>query len=77
VTSMSRIRRVDTSRYSVTISRDLEMAAIKNRPGPPLRIDGLTVGFVNMTRDAPHRGELHSDGDELLYVIFWPGRRYR
>ena len=66
---MSTIRRVDTSRYSVTISRDLEMAAIKNRPGPPVRIDGLTVGFLNMTRDAPHRGELHSDGDELLYVI--------
>ena len=63
---MGKITRVDTSRYSVTISRDLQMAAIKNRPGPPVRIDGLTVGFVNMTRDAPHRGELHSNGDELL-----------
>jgi mannose-6-phosphate isomerase-like protein (cupin superfamily) len=66
---MGKITRVDTSRYSVTISRDLRMAAIKNRPGPPVRIDGLTVGFVNMTDDAPHRGELHSNGDELLYVI--------
>ena len=37
------------------------MAAIKNRPGPPVHIKGLTVVFVNMTGDAPHGGELHSD----------------
>lgn len=67
---MGKIKRVDTSRYSVSISRDLQMAPIENRATrQPVRIDGLTVGIANATRDAPHGGELHTDGDELLYVI--------
>jgi quercetin dioxygenase-like cupin family protein len=36
--------------------------------GPP-RIDGYTVGAPLMTRNAPHEGEMHPDGDELLYLI--------
>ena len=36
---------------------------------PPVRIDGFTVGAPLMERSAPHRGELHPDGDELLYLI--------
>ena len=30
---------------------------------------GVVTGAPTMTRDAPHGGELHPDGDELLYVI--------
>ena len=30
---------------------------------------GVVIGAPTMTRDAPHGGELHPDGDELLYVI--------
>jgi hypothetical protein len=66
---MGRIRSIDTSRCSVAISRDLQMAPIENRPGPPVRTDGLTVGIAHMTHDAPHDGELHPDGDELIYII--------
>jgi mannose-6-phosphate isomerase-like protein (cupin superfamily) len=66
---MAKLRLIDTSRYSVTISRELQMAPVENRPGPPVRIDGLTVGIVNATHDTPHGGERHSDGDEMLYVI--------
>jgi mannose-6-phosphate isomerase-like protein (cupin superfamily) len=36
---------------------------------PPVRVDGFTVGAPHMSGDAPHRGELHPDGDELLYLI--------
>jgi quercetin dioxygenase-like cupin family protein len=36
---------------------------------PPVRVDGFTVGAPHMERSAPHRGELHPDGDELLYLI--------
>jgi mannose-6-phosphate isomerase-like protein (cupin superfamily) len=36
--------------------------------GPP-RIDGYTVGAPFMTADAPHNGEMHPDGDELLYLV--------
>jgi mannose-6-phosphate isomerase-like protein (cupin superfamily) len=36
--------------------------------GPP-RIDGYTVGAPFMTRNPPHQGEMHPDGDELLYLV--------
>ena len=29
----------------------------------------MTIGIVTMSHDAPHRGEVHPDGDEILYVI--------
>ncbi|MGH8260345.1 MAG: cupin domain-containing protein [Steroidobacteraceae bacterium] len=29
----------------------------------------LTVGIVEMSRDAPHGGELHPDGDEFVCVL--------
>jgi quercetin dioxygenase-like cupin family protein len=35
-----------------------------------VRVDGFTVGVVpHMERPPPHRGELHPDGDELLYLV--------
>jgi len=37
--------------------------------GPPLRLDGYTVGAPIVTHDPPHAGEMHPDGDELLYVV--------
>ena len=36
--------------------------------GPP-RVDGYTVGAPFVTQDPPHGGEMHPDGDELLYVV--------
>jgi mannose-6-phosphate isomerase-like protein (cupin superfamily) len=36
---------------------------------PPPRIDGLSIGVAVMERPAPHAGERHMDGDELLHVI--------
>ncbi len=44
-------------------------SAVVEASGPPVRIDGFTVGAPSMTQNAPHRGELHPDGDELLFVI--------
>ena len=37
--------------------------------GPPRRIDGWIVGTPTMSRAAPHGGEMHPDGDELLGVL--------
>jgi mannose-6-phosphate isomerase-like protein (cupin superfamily) len=43
---------------------------VEQEPGrPPQRIDGLTIGAPVVTSDAPHDGEVHPDGDELLYLI--------
>ena len=66
---MSKITPVDVSRYSLDIDRDLSVSTRAHKPGPPERIDGLTVGIVTMVHDAPHGGEVHPDGDEILYVI--------
>ena len=48
---------------------DWSIDALPAQNGPPVRADGMTVGIIDMTTDAPHNGEMHPDGDELLYVI--------
>jgi mannose-6-phosphate isomerase-like protein (cupin superfamily) len=66
---MGRIRVVDSARFSIAISRDLCMSPVEHRPGQPALCDGLMVGIADLSRDPPHGGELHPDGDELIYVI--------
>lgn len=60
---------VDVSRHLFDIHRDLSVTTRAPQPGPPLRIDGMTVGMVTITEDAPHQGEMHPDGDEILFVV--------
>lgn len=59
----------DLSEHVVGLHRNGEARLIESGPGPPRRIDGLSVGAPRMTRNAPHAGEMHPDGDELLFVI--------
>ena len=66
---MNRIIPIDVSRFLFDIRRDLSVTTREQKPGPPLRIDGLTVGIITIEDDAPHRGEVHPDGDEILYVV--------
>ena len=66
---MSQVVSVDASRCSFEIGRNLSVSARERSPGPPERIDGMTVGILTMDHDAPHGGEVHPDGDEILYVI--------
>jgi quercetin dioxygenase-like cupin family protein len=66
---MGKIDRVDVSRFLIDVSRDLSITTRASKPGPPVRIDGMTIGIVTMDHDAPHGGEVHPDGDEVLYVI--------
>jgi quercetin dioxygenase-like cupin family protein len=66
---MTQIVPVDVTRFALDIHRDLSVSPRARKSGPPERIDGMTVGFVSVTRDAPHNGEVHPDGDEILYVL--------
>jgi quercetin dioxygenase-like cupin family protein len=66
---MGKVTKVDTARFSIAISRDLRMSLVEHQPGPPALCDGLMVGIADMARDPPHGGELHPDGDELIYII--------
>lgn len=66
---MKKITAVDASKFSFNIDRNLKLTPMERIAGPPDRMDGMTVGIVTMTENAPHGGEVHPDGDELLYVI--------
>jgi mannose-6-phosphate isomerase-like protein (cupin superfamily) len=66
---MNQIVAIDVARFALDLRRDLSVTPRAIKPGPPERIDGVTVGFVSVTSDAPHKGEVHPDGDEILYVI--------
>jgi mannose-6-phosphate isomerase-like protein (cupin superfamily) len=39
------------------------------RTNGPARIDGYTIGAPMVAGDPPHNGEMHPDGDELLFVV--------
>ncbi len=66
---MNKVISVDASHSSFDIHRDFSVSTRERQAGPPVRIDGVTVGIVTMEHDAPHGGEVHPDGDEILYVI--------
>jgi quercetin dioxygenase-like cupin family protein len=66
---MAKIDPVDVTRFALDIHRDLSVCARARQGGPPERIDGMTVGLVSVTDDGPHNGEVHPDGDEILYVL--------
>jgi len=67
---MKNIIPVDVSKNSFKIGRDLEVSiSVPNmHKGPPTQFDGLNVGIVTMDK-ASNNGEVHLDGDEILYVI--------
>jgi mannose-6-phosphate isomerase-like protein (cupin superfamily) len=51
-------------------ARDRSITIRPAPPGPPRRIDGYTFGAIpNIDGPGPHNGEVHPDGDELLYVV--------
>ncbi|MEN3272290.1 MAG: hypothetical protein V7636_1051 [Actinomycetota bacterium] len=64
-------RVLDLTREVVGISStDHRARVVEQEPRrPPKRIDGYTVGAPMLTGDAPHDGEMHPDGDELLYLV--------
>jgi quercetin dioxygenase-like cupin family protein len=66
---VSHFERINMSGQHIAISRELKMTVHAARRGPEPRTDGLTVGIVEMTRDAPHGGEMHPDGDEFVCVL--------
>jgi len=60
---------IDLASAIVGLHRNGEAHQIESPPGPPPRIDGLTIGAPLMTREPPHAGEMHPDGDELLFLL--------
>ena len=64
-------RRIDLGHEVVGLAvADRRARLVEQEAGrPPKRIDGYTVGAPELTGDAPHDGEVHPDGDELLFLV--------
>ena len=60
---------LDLQNCTLGLHRDGTTSLLEWGSGPPPRIDGYTIGAPRMTQNAPHAGELHPDGDEVLYLI--------
>lgn len=59
----------DASTHVVGLSRNLVASKLPERPDPPIPVNGMTFGVTTMSENAPHGGEMHPDGDEILYLI--------
>ncbi len=55
--------------HTIGINRDLVASKSPARPDPPIPIEGFTFGVATMSENSPHNGEMHADGDEVLYLI--------
>jgi len=61
--------RFDPLTHTIGLGRDLLASKVPERPDPPVPIDGMTFGVATMSENSPHGGEMHPDGDEVLYLI--------
>jgi mannose-6-phosphate isomerase-like protein (cupin superfamily) len=59
----------DPAKETVGLATTGEARFMAHTDGPPLRLDGYTVGAPVITHDPPHAGEMHPDGDEVLFVF--------
>ena len=66
---MSTVRKFDPADKVVGIDQKLAAELYPEQPDPPVPVDGMTFGVATMHENAPHGGEMHPDGDEVLYLI--------
>lgn len=57
------------STHTIGLNRDLLASKVPERPDPPVPVEGMTFGVAAMSENSPHGGEMHPDGDEVLYLI--------
>jgi len=66
---MSKTERFDADTQAVAIDRNLLASIFAARADPAIPVDGYTFGVATMSENSPHDGEMHPDGDEVLYLI--------
>ena len=59
----------DPDTETIGLSRALQARKVPAQPDPPVPVDGITFGVASMAENSPHGGEMHPDGDEILYLI--------
>lgn len=63
------MEKFNPSNQTVAVDRELSATAMPARPDPAVPVDGYTFGVATMTENSPHDGEMHPDGDEVLYLV--------
>lgn len=66
---MTKPIRFDPATHTVGLSGDFTATTMPERPDPPVPFSGVTFGVATMSENSPHAGEMHPDGDEVLYLI--------
>lgn len=66
---MTRVRRVDPKTQVVGVDRRLQAGIHADEHDAAEPVDGVTFGVGIMTENAPHGGERHLAGDEVLYLV--------
>lgn len=67
---MNEARKVDMSTHVIGIDRNLGAEPVVQRGhDSESSLDGMSFGVAIMNANAPHAGERHPDGDELLYLV--------
>ena len=59
----------DPLTHVINLNRDLAASKMREQPDPPVPVEGFTFGVVTMSENSPHGGEMHADGDEVLYLV--------
>ena len=68
---MKNIKSVDVTQSTFKISREFTITeSVPNmHKSKAEQFDGLNVGIITLDKNPPHNGEMHLDGDEILYVM--------
>jgi len=66
---MNKPQRFDPGTRVVGLSHEFEARIIEALEDPGVPVDGATFGVASMSENSPHGGEMHPDGDEVLYLI--------
>ena len=66
---MSRLIKFNPVTHIIGLSHDFAASKLPEQPDPPVPVDGAIFGVATMSENSPHGGEMHPDGDEVLYLI--------
>lgn len=61
--------RFDPATHTIGLDREFCAARMAEQPDPPVPFTGMTFGVAHMAENSSHGGEMHPDGDEVLYLI--------
>ena len=66
---MEKIKRVNFDKSILNFDLNFEGNEVAIKAGPPESLAGLNIGITTMINSPPHNGEVHHDGEELVYVL--------